>query len=168
MKIDTKEKYEERFLRRRVRMAKKVRDSDREQAWANHLHSALPARLIKPRRVKYQHGWGSKPDHAARVVSLENAFTLKPEKSKDWFPNVGGIRIVGNYGSCDRTLVAWSEEVNTVGPSNHSVTEYFAYAYPCTVDHGWKQHRTDKRTLGGLVRSAGEKGEHRDSLGRTW
>jgi hypothetical protein len=111
----------------------------------------------------------SKPNHTARAQDIEGVFAgaFKPQTPTAWFPNVGGIRIVGAMGRCPRTLVAWSEEVDTAGPSDHPVTRYFAYAYPCVVDHGMKRH-TKLRFGLDLVPVTGKPGEHRDSLGRTW
>ena len=162
MKIDTAEKYSERFKRIGAKGRRKwAKDCMR----ANFIRTeeALGRRIPDVNR-------GLKPNHGARAVSLNDVYAnaFKSKKSKEWFPNVGGIRIVGSMGSCDRTLVAWSEEVNDA--DKPWKTEYHAFAYPCTVDHGWEKQPDVRRRWEptSLRRATGKPGEHRDSLGRTW
>lgn len=103
-----------------------------------------------------------KPNHTARAQSIEDVFagSLKPRTPKA----KRSMTFVGKLGTCRHSLVEW-RGYNVVTESGYIRTDWYPFAYPCTVDHGWKNAKVGKR---GLVRATGKKGEHQDSLGRTW
>jgi hypothetical protein len=152
VRVKTAEQYAERFKRR----GGKQRPSNTQ------FHALMEQYHRDPNYMR-------KPNHGARAQSIEDVFgSDRPAKgSVERGPNVAGIALVGQLGTCQRTLVQWKPyyDPDAFVKDIKGRLKYIPYVYPCVVDHGHKRHSNDRRVL---IRLTGKKGEHRDTQGRTW
>ena len=128
MKVKTAEQYAERFKRRG--------DARKREQFKAYIHGVVDG--YRGRDVNQC----LKPDHGTRAQRIDDVFAgrlVKPQKPT--VPNVAGIPLEGEMGSCGHVLVGYKPYVEPEAfvKNTQGRIQYIPFAYPCIVDHGMKR-----------------------------